>query len=375
MQSQGRATASAAGYKRLRECTRILGKLARFRVSHYEQIMLGHGGGGRLTAELIQHAFLAGIRRRRAGSLGGSGNGEFPDRPGPGRPRLAFTTDSFVVKPLFFPGGDIGKLAVNGTVNDLAVGGAIRSISPRRSSSKKGWRSPTSQDRGLDAERLRRWPGSRWSRATPRSSTAAKATRSSSPPRHRTGARRAVALDRGRPARRSHHGLGNDRRSRNRDHVGARGDRVRDRARKRLAPRSIGLTRAMLEACPAFAHARPDPRRSVERLQRAGRRRHESASRSTRQPIPVRAEVRGRLRDARARPALRRQRGKADRRRARRKRPSGLLEVMRAHPLGRNAALIGEVVAEHPGMVTMRSLIGGERIVTIFTGEQLPRIC
>ena len=52
-----------------------------------------------------------------------------------------------------------------------------------------------------------------------------------------------------------------------------------------------------------------------------------------------------------------------------------LLEVMRAHPLGKNAALIGAVVADHPGLVTMRSLIGGERVVTMLAGEQLPRIC
>jgi hydrogenase expression/formation protein HypE len=52
-----------------------------------------------------------------------------------------------------------------------------------------------------------------------------------------------------------------------------------------------------------------------------------------------------------------------------------LVEVMRAHPLGRNATIIGEVVAEHVGMVTLRSLIGGERVVAMLSGEQLPRIC
>jgi hydrogenase expression/formation protein HypE len=52
-----------------------------------------------------------------------------------------------------------------------------------------------------------------------------------------------------------------------------------------------------------------------------------------------------------------------------------LLETMHAHPLGRDAAIIGEVVAEHAGMVTMRSLVGGERIVAVLAGEQLPRIC
>jgi hydrogenase expression/formation protein HypE len=52
-----------------------------------------------------------------------------------------------------------------------------------------------------------------------------------------------------------------------------------------------------------------------------------------------------------------------------------VLEAMRAHSLGRNAALIGTVVAEHPGMVVMKSLVGGERVVTMLAGEQLPRIC
>ena len=52
-----------------------------------------------------------------------------------------------------------------------------------------------------------------------------------------------------------------------------------------------------------------------------------------------------------------------------------LVQVMRGHPLGRNAAIIGEVVADHPGMVVMRSVVGGERVVTLLAGEQLPRIC
>jgi hydrogenase expression/formation protein HypE len=52
-----------------------------------------------------------------------------------------------------------------------------------------------------------------------------------------------------------------------------------------------------------------------------------------------------------------------------------LLSIMRQHPLGQNAALIGQIVDEHPGMVIMRSLIGGDRVVTMLAGEQLPRIC
>ena len=93
--------------------------------SQYDHIVLGHGSGGQLTADLIERLFVPGIRQRRARAAGGPG-----DRPARRRdngvkaPRLAFTTDSFVVRPLFFPGGDIGRLAVHGTVNDLAVGGA-----------------------------------------------------------------------------------------------------------------------------------------------------------------------------------------------------------------------------------------------------------
>jgi hydrogenase expression/formation protein HypE len=52
-----------------------------------------------------------------------------------------------------------------------------------------------------------------------------------------------------------------------------------------------------------------------------------------------------------------------------------VLAAMRAHPLGRDAAIIGRVVADHPGLVTLRSRIGGERVVAMLAGEQLPRIC
>jgi hydrogenase expression/formation protein HypE len=52
-----------------------------------------------------------------------------------------------------------------------------------------------------------------------------------------------------------------------------------------------------------------------------------------------------------------------------------LLETMRSHPLGRDAAIIGEIVEDHPGMVVQTSVVGGQRVVTMLAGEQLPRIC
>jgi hydrogenase expression/formation protein HypE len=92
--------------------------------SQYDRILLGHGSGGHLTNELIQRLFVPGFGNDILAALEDQATVRFGDDNGVKAPRLAFTTDSFVVRPLFFPGGDIGKLAVHGTVNDLAVGGA-----------------------------------------------------------------------------------------------------------------------------------------------------------------------------------------------------------------------------------------------------------
>ena len=87
-------------------------------ISEYPQILLAHGGGGKLMHDLIESMFVPAFSNsllceRHDGAV-------FDIGPA----RMAFTTDSYVVKPLFFPGGDIGSLAVNGTVNDLAMCGA-----------------------------------------------------------------------------------------------------------------------------------------------------------------------------------------------------------------------------------------------------------
>ncbi|MEK8174317.1 AIR synthase related protein [Streptomyces sp. M19] len=81
-----------------------------------ERVLIGHGAGGQLTAELLDALVLPALDAARrpledAALL-------------PGEPRLVISTDGYVVNPLFFPGGDIGSLAVHGTVNDLAMRGA-----------------------------------------------------------------------------------------------------------------------------------------------------------------------------------------------------------------------------------------------------------
>ena len=83
------------------------------------RIVMGHGGGGAMSGELIEHLFLPAYGDAATTDLGDSAVVSVN-----GGPRLAFSTDSFVVKPMFFPGGSIGDLAVNGTVNDLAMSGA-----------------------------------------------------------------------------------------------------------------------------------------------------------------------------------------------------------------------------------------------------------
>jgi hydrogenase expression/formation protein HypE len=87
-------------------------------IDRYPNILLAHGGGGKLTHQLIEQMFLPAfsnslLGERHDGAIINVNSG-----------KLAFTTDSYVIHPLFFPGGDIGSLAVNGTVNDLAMCGA-----------------------------------------------------------------------------------------------------------------------------------------------------------------------------------------------------------------------------------------------------------
>jgi hydrogenase expression/formation protein HypE len=87
-------------------------------ITRHTHIQMAHGGGGRLSQQLVEEVFLPAFANPALGARHDGARLEF------GALRLAFSTDSYVVKPMFFPGGDIGTLAVNGTVNDLAMCGA-----------------------------------------------------------------------------------------------------------------------------------------------------------------------------------------------------------------------------------------------------------
>ena len=93
---------------------------------HRTEITVGHGGGGRLTQDLIDRVFRPAFANPSLEAQHDGALLRLPDGT-----RLAFTTDAHVVSPLFFPGSDIGRLAVHGTINDLAMCGARPRFLPR----------------------------------------------------------------------------------------------------------------------------------------------------------------------------------------------------------------------------------------------------
>lgn len=331
-------------------------------------VLLGHGSGGRLTAELIERHLLPALSNPALDELDDQAVLEL------GEGRIAFTTDSYVVTPLFFPGGDIGELAVNGTINDLAVGGArpialslglileeglpfseldrvIRSV--REAARRAGAPVVTG-----DTKVVGRGSADRLFINTSGVGVI--------PPGRALGARRIqpgdAVLISGTVA---DHGLTI---LAEREDLGLRGQLESD-----TAPLH-GLVEALLEACPDV-HAMRDPTRGgvaavlVELASRRGLgiELEESA-------VPVSEAVRGACELLGLDPLLVANEGKLmaflPRGSAER-----ALERMHAHPLGRRAALIGVVTAEHPGLVRVSTSIGGHRALELPLAEQLPRIC
>jgi hydrogenase expression/formation protein HypE len=343
--------------------------------SQYDRILLGHGSGGQLSADLIRRLFvpgfgndvLAALEDQATVSVGVCHNGVEASR-------IAFTTDSFVVRPIFFPGGDIGRLAVHGTVNDLAVGGA----QPLFLSAA------FILEEGLALTDLQRIVASM--RAACEEAEVALVT----------GDTKVVDRGKGDQVFITTSGIGLVPDGRVLSISAARpGDRilvsgtVGDHGIAIMSVREgiefetvlesdsaplTGLTRVMLEACPGIRCMRDPTRGGLSSALNELAAASQVGVELTEAALPLRAEVRAACEMLGLDPMYVANEGKliavvppaeADR----------LVDVMRGHPLGRNAAIIGEVVDDHVGLVTMRSLIGGERVVTMLTGEQLPRIC
>jgi hydrogenase expression/formation protein HypE len=336
-----------------------------------DKILLGHGSGGSLSADLMRQVFLPAFDNAILGKLNDQAILEVRGV------RLAFTTDSFVVKPLFFPGGDIGSLAVHGTVNDLAVGGAkplFLSVA-------------FIIEEGLPLETLKRVVAS-LDRAAAEAGVEVV-----------TGDTKVVERGSGDELFINTSGIGLVPEGLNLSAERARpGDRVllsgsigehgiaiiaqreglefESQVKSDSAPLH-GLVAAMLAASPSRDSIRcmRDPTRGglsstlneIAAQSRVGVLLEE-------QSISVREEVKGACELLGFDPLYVANEGKlvaiveagaAER----------ILAAMRAHPLGREAQVIGTVRDGLPGIVSMRMALGTTRIVDMLSGDQLPRIC
>ena len=333
-----------------------------------EIVLLGHGSGGRLTAELVRDLFLPAFDNAALARLDDqaivSVNGC----------RLAFTTDSFVVKPLFFPGGDIGSLAVHGTVNDLAMGGAHPLFLS----------AAFIIEEGFSLQELRRVTASLRQAAKEAGVEVV------------TGDTKVVERGSGDGLFINTSGIGlvppgvtlSANQAQPGDRVLLSGP-IGDHGMAIMAQREglefesaihsdsaalHGLVREMLKVTGAIRCMR-DPTRGglasalneIAEQSQIGIELEESA-------IPVREQVRGACEILGLDPMYVANEGKLIAIVA----PGAanqILQAMRGHPLGGEAQVIGRVGSENPGLVTMRTALGTTRIVDMLAGDQLPRIC
>ncbi|HVV00199.1 MAG TPA: hydrogenase expression/formation protein HypE [Verrucomicrobiae bacterium] len=336
--------------------------------SGHREIVLGHGSGGKMSHRLIQNLVLPAFRNPWLESMHDgailSVNGS----------RLAFTTDSYVVNPLFFPGGDIGKLAVHGTVNDLAMCGA----KPLHLSAA------FIIEEGLTIENFKRILQSMREAADAAGVSLV------------TGDTKVVDRGKGDQIFINTSGIGSVPDGITMDpasvspgdkvlvsgHIAAHGIAIMS-VREGLefeteilsdtAPLN-GLVEAILSS-RATPRVLRDPTRGgvasalneIAEASRIGFDLDESA-------IPIREDIKSACEMLGFDPLYVANEGKliaivpgdeAD----------TVLDAMRRHPLGANAAIIGEASGASPGVVTMKTRVGGTRVVDMLPGEQLPRIC
>jgi hydrogenase expression/formation protein HypE len=337
-------------------------------ITHQDQIVLGHGSGGKLTAQLIERVFLPAFSNPLLDKLGDQAMLEVNGS------RLAFTTDAFVVTPIFFPGGDIGRLAVNGTINDLAMSGARPLYLA----------AAFILEEGLSTEELRRIVQSMSEAANDAGVQLV------------AGDTKVVNRGKGDKIFISTTGIGVMEKPVNISADGARpGDKIilsgyiGDHGMAILSQReNLEFEGVIASDCAALhklvddilevtleIHCLRDPTRggvATVLNEIATRSKVGMLIRET--ELPVRDTVRGACEILGLDPLYVANEGKlvaavgpesAD----------AVLERMQQNPLGRDTRIIGEVVADHPGMVLMATEIGGTRVLDTLFGEQLPRIC
>ena len=338
-------------------------------LTNQDCVQMAHGGGGRMSQRLVEGMILPAFDNAELGRLHDGAELKV------GGARLAFSTDSYVVRPLFFPGGDIGKLAVHGTVNDLAMCGARPLALSAAFILEEGF-PLTELQRVLDSMR-----------------EAAQAVGVSIV----TGDTKVVDRGKGDGLYVNTAGIGLIPAGVTIDPALARpGDVVllsgaiaahgvailsvregltlEGPVRSDTAPLH-DLVGKLLERFGRDVHVLRDPTRGgvastlneLAKSARVGIHLREDA-------IPVQEAVRGACELFGLDPLYVANEGKALALVAPEIAEAALAQ-WRAHPEGTEAAIIGQVVAEHPGMVTMQTTLGSNRVVDLLSGEQLPRIC
>ena len=332
------------------------------------KILLAHGSGGKLSHDLVSEILLPRFFNPFLEPLDDSAR--ITGQEGP----LAFTTDSYVINPLFFPGGDIGKLAVCGTVNDLSMIGAVPSYLSLS----------LIVEEGFSVELLKRIMSS--VRDAAEEASVRIVTGDTKVVEHGAADQLFVTTS----------GIGWIRKGVHLSGLHARpGDKVllsgflgdheiavlsqregfgfQGDLRSDCAPLNP-LVEKMLDVCLAIRCLRDPTRGGLATTL------NEIASKSgvgivlEEGRIPVRESVRGTCELLGLDPLYLANEGKliaicppqeAEK----------VLEAMRAHPLGKHAEIIGRVTEENPKRVTLHTLIGGHRVVDMLTGAQYPRIC
>jgi hydrogenase expression/formation protein HypE len=337
-------------------------------LTDYREIVLAHGSGGKLSQQLMQKIVLPQFRNELLEPLHDGAIFSV------GGARLAFSTDSYVVSPIFFPGGDIGKLAVHGTVNDLAMCGArplhlsVGFILEEGLPMEDFWRVVQSMREAADAAGVTLVTGD--TKVVDRGKADKIFINTSGIGHVRDG----VDIDpkRARPGDKiivsgfiAVHGIAI---------MSVReGLEFETEIASDTAPLN-GLTDAIF-AAGKEVHVLRDPTRGgltsalAEIAQSAG-----VGMLLDEASIPISEEVKGACEILGLDPLYVANEGKlvavvpAEAAEA-------ILLAMKNHPLGEHAAIIGEITVEHPGFVLMKTRIGGSRVVDMLSGEQLPRIC
>ena len=333
-----------------------------------DTILLGHGSGGKLSAELIRDIFLPAFQNPVLARLDDQAivnvNGQ----------RLAITTDSFVVKPLFFPGGNIGSLAVHGTVNDLAMGGATPLFLS----------AAFIIEEGFPMDELRRVVNSLRQAAAEAGVQVV------------TGDTKVVEKGKGDGLFINTTGIGlvpegidlSADRARPGDKVLLSGS-IGDHGIAILAQREGLEFETQIQSDSAALHTLVAEILGVTRDIRCMRdptrggvssTLNEIAERSrvgielVESSLPIHEEVRGACELLGLDPLYVANEGKLIAIVAP-EAAQAVLQAMKGHRLGSEAQIIGTVIKENPGLVTMRTPFGTTRIVDMLAGDQLPRIC